>query len=105
MSFSVIHFSDIHFTGEKDALTNKLEKLKTACVSSLPSNGDVVIVISGDISRLPEKTQKTIQSALEKTKGNTRFYFNICLNYGGKAEIVRAAQLFAQDVKDGKHNP
>ena len=63
------------------------------------------IRVSGDISRLPEKTQKTINDAIEKTKDLTNFYFNICLNYGGKAEIVRAARLFAQDVKDGKANP
>ena len=62
------------------------------------------VVISGDPERLPKKTQKTLQNAIEKTKNNTRFYFNICLNYGGKAEIVRAAKLFAQDVKNGKHN-
>lgn len=57
MSFSVIHFSDIHFTGENDTLTNKVEKLKTACVSSLPSNGVVVIVISGDIAFSGKKQQ------------------------------------------------
>lgn len=60
------------------------------------------VVISGDISKLPVKTQKTLQKSIELTKKNTRFYFNICLNYGGKDELVRAAKLFAQDVKDGK---
>ncbi len=63
------------------------------------------IVISGDISKLPLKTQKTINNAVERTKNCDRFYFNICLNYGGKAEIVRAASLFAQDVKEGKYQP
>ena len=63
------------------------------------------IRISGDISPLPEKTKAVIYDAIEKTKNCTNFYFNICLNYGGKAEIVRAASLFAQDVKDGKFAP
>ena len=57
---------------------------------------------SGDLSRLPEKTQKIIAEAKELTKDCNNFFFNICLNYGGKAEIVRAAKLIAQDVKDGK---
>ncbi len=57
---------------------------------------------SGDISRLPLKTQETVKDAMEKTKDLKNFTFNICLNYGGKAEIVRAAKLFAQDVKNGK---
>ncbi len=62
----------------------------------------VRVLISGDISRLPEKSQATIAKAVEMTKNNDRFYFNICLNYGGRPEIVRAAKLFAQDVVDGK---
>ena len=63
------------------------------------------VIVSGDISRLPKKTQKTINEAIERTKDNTRFCFNICLNYGGKAEIVRAASLFAKDVLEGKYQP
>ena len=59
------------------------------------------VITSGDISRLPDKTQKTIARAVELTKNNCVFIFNICLNYGGKAELVRAAKLFAQDVKNG----
>jgi len=62
------------------------------------------IVASGDISKLPLKTLKTVQKAIEMTKDNKNFTFNICLNYGGKAELVRAAKLFASDVKNGKAN-
>lgn len=57
---------------------------------------------SGDITKLPLRTQKVINDAKEKTKECKNFTFNICLNYGGKAELVRAAKLFANDVKDGK---
>ena len=60
------------------------------------------IMVSGDISRLPTKTQKTINKAIDLSKDCTQFVFNICLNYGGKAEIVRAAKLFAEEVKNGK---
>ncbi len=59
------------------------------------------VLATGDLSKLPEKTQKVVMDAMEKTKENKRFVFNICLNYGGKAELVRAAKLFAQEVKDG----
>ena len=62
------------------------------------------IIASGDLSRLPEKTRKTVEEAIERTKDCQNFTFNICLNYGGKAEIVRASKLFAQDVIDGKMN-
>ena len=62
------------------------------------------IVISGDISKLPEKTRKTTEKAVEMTKNNKGIVLNICLNYGGKEELTRAARLIAQEVKDGKLN-
>ena len=60
------------------------------------------IIVSGDISRLPKKTQTTTLDAINRTKDNKNFTFNICLNYGGRSEIVRAAKLFAEDVLKGK---
>ena len=62
------------------------------------------IIASGDLTKLPVKTQKVVNDAIEKTKDGKNFTFNICLNYGGKAELVRAAKLFADDVKKGKKN-
>lgn len=62
----------------------------------------VRIIISGDISKLPAKTQKTTLNAIELTKNNDTFVMNICLNYGGKEEITRAAKNIAHDVKFGK---
>ena len=60
------------------------------------------IIASGDLTRLPKRTQKVVNDAIELTKDCKNFTFNICLNYGGKAEIVRAAKAFAQDVLNGK---
>ncbi len=59
------------------------------------------IIASGDITKLPSKTYKTVVNAIESTRDGKNFTFNICLNYGGKTEIVRAAKLFANDVKNG----
>ena len=60
------------------------------------------VIVSGDISRLPKKTQGVVLDAIERTKDCELFTFNICLNYGGRAEIIRAAKLFANEVKNGK---
>lgn len=62
------------------------------------------IVISGDISKLPPKTRKTTEKAIEMTKDNKNYVMNICLNYGGKEELTRAARLIAEEVKAGKLN-
>lgn len=63
---------------------------------------EIKVIISGDVSKLPEHTQKTTADAIERTKNNKRTVLNICLNYGGKQEIVRAAQQLANEVKDRK---
>ena len=59
------------------------------------------VMVSGDLSRIPEKTRNVIYDSMERTKDNKNFVFNICLNYGGKSEIVRAAKLICEDIKKG----
>ena len=41
---------------------------------------------------------------MERTKNNDRWVINVCLNYGGRDEIVRASKAFARDVTEGKKN-
>ena len=60
------------------------------------------IIVSGDISRLPLKVQKTLNKAIDETKDYNSFYFNVCLNYGSYAELVKATKEIATLVKDNK---
>ena len=60
------------------------------------------VMISGDTTRLPKKTQETIAKSIELTKDCKNHVFNICLNYGGKEEITKATREIAQEVKEGK---
>ena len=46
--------------------------------------------------------QEKIKECVERTKNNTGVHFNIALNYGGRAEIVRAAKEIAKEVEDKK---
>ncbi|MBE5817237.1 MAG: isoprenyl transferase [Clostridiales bacterium] len=59
------------------------------------------ITILGDISALPEETREAVEYAVKKTEKNDELYFNVALNYGGRAEIVRAVKKIAEDVKNG----
>ena len=68
----------------------------------------VCIRILGDIGDMPkglERQQQALYAAMEKTKDNTGLKLNIALNYGGRQEIVHAARVLAQRVKDGEINP
>ena len=59
------------------------------------------IKVLGDVTALDNGIQKSIASAIERTKNNTGLTFNIALNYGGRAEILKAIKDIAKDVKDG----
>ncbi len=59
----------------------------------------------GDPTPLPEKTRKILAEAVEKTKDNDRYVFNICLNYGSRQEITRVCRLIGEDVKNEKIDP
>ena len=56
----------------------------------------------GDITALDKKLQEKILKLEEKTKNNTKMVFGICLNYGGRNEIVKAIKEISQCVKDGE---
>ncbi len=59
------------------------------------------IKVLGDVSALDSGIQKSIENAIERTKNNTGLTFNIALNYGGRAEILKAIKEIAEDVKNG----
>lgn len=54
----------------------------------------------GDSSKLPQMTRLTLNNAIEKTKNNNAFVFNICLNYGSRQEITKAIKTISSDVKN-----
>ena len=62
----------------------------------------VCIRILGDVDGLPDAQREAVINAMERTKDNTGLKLNIALNYGGHAELTRAAKLIAQDVAEGK---
>ncbi len=63
---------------------------------------NVILKVIGDQTPLSDKIKKAIAYAEEYTSGNTGLVLNVALNYGGRHEIVSAAQLAAKAVSDGK---
>lgn len=58
------------------------------------------LVISGDISPINEDLKKECIKLIEKTKHYSQHVLNIALNYGSRAEIVRAVNAVKQ--KEGE---
>ena len=59
----------------------------------------------GDLTRLDPVLQKLCRDAENRSEQYHEVQVNFCLNYGGRDEIVKAAQAFAKDVAEGTRQP
>ncbi|MBO4556628.1 MAG: di-trans,poly-cis-decaprenylcistransferase [Elusimicrobiales bacterium] len=75
---------------EVEALMLLLDKAIKEYIGEL-QEGNVRLVFSGDLSPLPGKTRESLLSGSEKLKNNTGLTLNLALNYGGRQEILMAA--------------
>ncbi len=66
---------------------------------------NVRILILGDKSRLPDKQREVLIQAEERTGKNTGLRLNIAVNYGGRAELARAARELAMLAQSGTLDP
>jgi undecaprenyl diphosphate synthase len=57
----------------------------------------VRIVVSGRRDELSRKMRDRIDEAMERTARNTNGVLNVCLNYGGRAELVDAVRRLVAD--------
>ena len=64
-----------------------------------------LVPLVNDIVPLPDAARKAVLEAVSDTAEDTGLVFNIAINYGGRAEIVRAAKQLAQQAKDGSLDP
>jgi undecaprenyl diphosphate synthase len=58
---------------------------------------NIKIIFSGRDEPLPKKVIEARDKIVDYTKNNTRGILNICLNYGGRAEIVDACRKIIND--------
>ena len=59
----------------------------------------------GAVEGLPKLLRDAIAAAEKDSSGCTGMVFNVALNYGGRAELVRAVQSLAEDAASGRINP
>lgn len=59
----------------------------------------------GDLTALSPELQEQCRAVEEGSRDHTGVTVNVALNYGGRDEIVRAAQSIARDVQDGVLSP
>ena len=86
---------------EVDALMELLQRYLDDFAKKADTK-NIKIVVFGDPEPFNESLIKSIDKAMERTKDNTGIIFNICLNYGGRDEIVKATKKIASKIKTGE---
>ncbi len=86
---------------EIDAIMGLLGKYLREAVDTMERD-QIRLKILGDPSILPESLRDLIDETADISTHYSGFQANVCLNYGGRDEIVRAALRFAEDYKAGR---
>ena len=63
---------------------------------------NVKVCALGDYQVIPEAARRSLEKTLSETANNTGLQFNIALNYGSRAEILRAMNRIEKDRESGK---
>lgn len=86
---------------EVAALMKLLENYLKTCIKTADKNNMRVRVI-GEINRLNEKFQKSINDLESASAKNTGLNLTIAINYGSRDEILRAIKKVNLDASQGK---
>ena len=86
---------------EVKTLMRLLNKYLHEAIDTMERDG-MKMRVFGDVEGLSPELQALVARTNEIAKRIDGFQANICLNYGGRADIVQAAQHYARDLAEGK---
>lgn len=89
---------------EVSALMLLLEEFIAREAAELRDQG-VRVRVFGDLDRLSGAAADAVQQIMRDTESGTRLGLNLFISYGGRAELVRAARLLAEEVQAGRLLP
>ncbi|PNH09203.1 Isoprenyl transferase, partial [Tetrabaena socialis] len=103
----VYGFSTENWGRSREEVGFLMRLLQAALESELPQlHADGVrLAFAGDRALLPESLRRTLQRAEELTADNTAMVLCVCLSYGGRQDIARAAQELCRLTQQGKLAP
>ena len=86
---------------EIQALMSLLEEYIAREADELAAQG-VRVQVLGDLARLTPPAAAAAAQLMARTAHNDRLLLNLYISYGSRAELVRAAQLLAEEVRAGR---
>ncbi len=100
---TIYAFSTENWLRPNDEVDALMELMVLAVANETPSlkkNG-VALRIIGDVSRLPEKTQNSINSCMEATKDGQNLNLVVAISYSSRWELTEITKAMCNDVKSG----
>ena len=88
---------------EIDGIMKLLEQYLHECIDTMEKDGNRLRFL-GDLSVLTPELRALIDETNEISSRIEGFQANVCLNYGGRDEILHAARAFARDCAAGKRD-
>ncbi len=89
---------------EVDFLINLFEKVLKKEIREI-NQESIKIKFIGDLTPFPETLKSALNSSETITENNKDFLLNVCVNYGGRQEIVRVAKEIAIKSNSGEIKP
>ena len=89
---------------EVDFLINLFEKVLKKEIDEIHQES-IKIKFIGDLSPFSKNLKSVLNSSEALTRNNKSFTLNVCVNYGGRQEIVKVAQEIAKKSFSGEINP
>lgn len=89
---------------EVGAIMGLLERYLKKAVREMAEK-NIRLTFFGDLEPLSDGMKRLIAETAEISRHTTGMQVNVCLNYGGRDEIVRAARSLAQDCAEGRLSP
>ena len=86
---------------EIDGIMQLLRRYLHECIDTMERDGNRLRFL-GDLSVLDDDLKELIRETNEISARIEGFQANVCLNYGGRDEIVHAARAFARDCAAGE---
>ena len=87
--------------GEVKTIMRLLNKYLQEAIDTMERD-KIRMKIFGDLAALTEEQRELVRKTDEISQRYEGFQANICLNYGGRDEIVHAARRYAADLAAGK---
>ncbi|MBR4870252.1 MAG: di-trans,poly-cis-decaprenylcistransferase, partial [Oscillospiraceae bacterium] len=104
---TVYAFSTENWKRPREEVETIMGLLKTYMMEAIETmeKDQIRLKFFGDMSALSPELQELVRKTNEMSSRIEGVQANICLNYGGRDEILQAARAFAKECAEGKADP